>query len=309
MSTFLLNNGPHYWDVVQDDNFKREYTVKFKAGTDEPFVHDDDPSNFANTPGLPTVGSSWTQFATALGTNGGDDWAFRTPYIKATPYDNNDEPAEVYELELKFKSPDYEQKRCQTNTFEDPLDEPIQIRVGWQKYRKIPNLDRDGLPYCGTTGEPLVGQEIEIEDNHWTVEFTINQFNINLSLIDSLANTLNSGPVWGLAPEKSMFSSFSASKLYYGTCHAYIRSTYGFEIRADWTQYLPDKGRMKYTGTDPTDPTHWQVSKDRYGENIPVMRLDTSGLAIVSSTQIPNTIVRNPYHTGNHLLLGIPSSF
>lgn len=311
MATFILNSGPFYWDCVQDDKYKREYNVKYKIATDEdPWVNDD-PSNWANTPGIPSVGTSWSAYAAALGTNGGDDWAFRTPYVKVTPFQPDDGPVYVAILEIKFSRADYEQDRCQTTELADPLLEPPQIQVGWQKYRKLPNTDRDGLPYRGSTGEPLIGQEIEIDDNHWTVSITINQFQVNLALVDSLANTLNSGPIWGLPPERSKFNSYSGTKLYYGSCHAYVRSTYGFEVRADWKQYLPDKGRMEFagTGTNATDPDDWVVAKDRFGENKPVLRLDTEGKAIVSDAQTPNTITRNPYPTGNHVLLGIPTSF
>lgn len=312
MSTYIVGGGPFYWDVVQTEDAKREYVVKYKCGTDRTTqLWKDDPSNFANTPGLPAVGISWTTFAAALGTSGGDDWAFRTPYVKATPYDNNDEPPEFYEIELKFSHADYEQQRCQSTTFSDPLLEPPQIRVGWQKYRKLPKEDRDGLPYCSSTGELLAGQQTEIDDNHWTVEFTINQLNVDLSLVDSLADTLNDGPIWGLPPERSKFSQYSGTKLYYGSCTAYVRSTYGFEVRKDWTQYLPDVGSQRLIpGGNVFEEDHWEKFRDGRGNLLGKVLMDDAGNPYLDpATQTPGVVERKPYPVANHVLLGIPTSF
>ena len=176
--------------------------------------------------------------------------------------------------------------------------------------RTQPNLDRDGLPYRSSTGEPLIGQETEIDDSDWEVSIELNTVTLPLGLVNTLRHRLNNSSLWGLGAEKVKFSSYSFRRLLYGTCTFYYRHTMGFQIRDSWNQNLPDKGRMKLRdGGTATNPEDWVRATDVYGEVLPMMRLDTNGLPIVSDSQTPNTIIRKPYYTGNLLLLGIPATF
>lgn len=304
MSGTLL--GPIEWGLEIDEEGHRNYTIAWKIETE---LSDDDPSVIANTAGIPVVGTTWTQLCSTYGFNGADDWAFCKPTMSVSPLDPKDtEPSQIWRVENLFSTKPG--KRCQDNSIENPLLEPPDISGSFVKYRELPHVDRHGRPYRSSTGEPLVGQETERDRNRWEINIVINQLTVNLQLVSDLADYLNGSPMWGLPAETIKFSKFSFHRLLYGTCTFYYKLNYGFEIRADWTQYLADKGRMELvTGGSPTNPDHWRVAKDRYGENKPVLRLDVDGKPIVSDAQTPNTIVRKPYPYGNLLALGIPASW
>jgi len=306
MTTQLL--GPTKFGMTFDSEARREYKISWKIWSNDP---KDDPSIIANTSGIPSVGSTWTQIMAAYSFNGADDWAFCRPDMEVEMLDpSEDEPAQLWLVTNTFSTPSSEDKRCQDQKIENPLLEPPQISGSFQKYRELPHQDRDGKPYRSTTAEPLVGQEVERDRTRWEVDIKFNVLNPQLSLVNQLADRLNDSPMWGLPAETVKFSRFRFERLLYGLCTFYFRLDLGFEIREDWTQYLADKGRMELIENgNPTNPDHWKVTKDRFGENKPVLRLDTFGKPITSDSQTPGTIVRKPYPTGNLLALGIPASF
>ena len=301
--------GPYKFGMTRDKEGIREYKVSWKVLDNFVTTYNDIAHLWQNTAGLPSIGSTWSQIAAVYGWNGRDDWAFCTPELEVEMFSpSQEEPPQVWSITNTFSN--ITSDRCQDASIENPLLEPPKISGSFVKYRELPHEDRDGKPYRSTTGEPLVGQEVERDQSRWEINFEINLLNINLALVASLADRLNSGPLWGLGPEKVKFSKFRFRRLLYGLCTFYVNASFGFDIRDDWTQYLADKGRMELEdGGDPTNPDHWRVAKDRYGENKPVLRLDTNGKPIVSESQTPKTIERQPYFTGNLLALGIPASF
>lgn len=304
MSATLL--GPWDWSAGRSLEGHRTYEIWWLLSVDgnSPPGAIDDPSVLYGTAGLPAIGSTWTAISWI---NGADDWAFCTPEITVKPHDHLPGEAPSHYL-LKNTFTTLPMERCNSTTIENPLNEPHTLSGGWVNKRVQDHQDRDGLPYASSTGEPLIGAETEKDDADWELIVGFNSLNIPLATVNSLRHTLNNAPLWGLAAEKSKFSKYRFTRKLYGTCTYYYQNQMHFSIRDDWAAYLADKGRMELiTGGSASDPDDWRVAKDVYGENKPLLRLDTDGKAIVSSSQTPSTITRNPYFTGNHLLLGIPA--
>ena len=254
------------------------------------------------TAGLPVVGASYS-----IG-NDSDTWAYCLPGWKCRREFKDPGKPNHWLVTVPYSTKPL--SRCQTTSIENPLLEPPKISGSFVKYTKQLHEDRNGDPYRSSTGEPLVGKETEVDDDRLQVVISQNQSAHNLSTVDSLMNKLNNATLWGLSSEKVKLSGCRFEQRWYAVCTEYWNFTYEFDIRDSWTQELADKGRMKLsTGGTATNPDHWEVAKDRFGENLPVMRLDTNGQPIVTDTQTPATISREPYSTGNLLLLGIPSSF
>jgi len=303
MSTLL---GPHNWSSGRDSEGYRSYSLTWLveasngAGTDI-----DDPSVIANTAGLPLVGSRWSDLAWITGS---DAWAFCSPEYSITPYESQPGEAPLYYL-FSNTFTQTPAEKCQDKSIENPLNLPPDININWTNKKIQRHVDRDGRPYRTSTGELLFGQETETDDADWDVVISLNStWPPPLATVNALRHNLHNGSIWGLPAETIKFSKYQASRKMYGKCFFYTRSTMSFSIRPDWNQYLPDKGRMQLVGGGTaTDPDDWVVSKDIYGENKPLLRLDILGKPVVSDKQIPATIVRRPYPKGNLLLLGIPS--
>lgn len=306
MSTLL---GPWDWKMSRDADGHRTYDlwwlIEAQNSATGPSASLDDPSVIINTSGLPTIGSVWSDLDFI---DGADDYAWCTPECEVEPYESKPgEPPLYYRLKNTFTT--RPMKRCQDNTIQNPLNEPHELSGSWVDKKIIPYIDRDGLPYRSSTGEPLIGQETEIDDADWEIVVGFNSAAIPLALVNSLRHHLNDSTLWTLATGKVKFSRYSFTRKLYGTCTFYYNNQMRFSVRDSWAQYLADKGRMELgSGGSASNPVDWIVAKDIYGENKPIMRLDINGKPIVSNTQTPNTITRNPYPLGNLLLLGIPST-
>lgn len=297
--------GPWDWKLTRDREGHRIYELfSLVQASNTPPNNIEDPSEIIDTPGLPAIGSSWADLTFITG---GDVWAVCVPDIEVSPYEvNAGEAPEFYLVKNTFTTEPL--NRCQDNSIENPLNEPHDISGSWVNKRKIPHQDRDGKPYRSTTGEPLFGAETEIDDSDYELNLGFNVASLNMATVNSLMHHLNNSTLWGLPAEKIKFSKFSFARKLYGTCNFYYALSMGFNIRDDWTQYLADKGRVQLgSGGNSSNPEDWVVMKDKYGENMPLMRLDIQGKPIVSGTQTPSTIVRKPYPTGNLLLLGVPT--
>jgi hypothetical protein len=300
--------GPYDWAFNRSREGHRTYNIWWLVEADNVGADIDDPSVIINTPGLPDIGSLWTDLTWITGS---DDWAFCTPEAEVSPHEAKaGEPPLFYLVKNTFST--FPLERCQDATIENPLLEPHEIGGNWVNKRRIPHQDRNGLPYRSSTGEPLMGSETEVDDSDWDLSVGFNSISLPLSLVNSLRHRLNDAPIWGLPAETVKFSNYSFTRRLYGKCNFYYKNDMKFSIRSDWTQYLADKGRMEFIGSgtgtgDYGDPDNWVVAKDRLGENLPMMRLDVSGKPVLSDSQTPGTIVRRPYFTGNLLLLGIPA--
>src|SRR5690606_19453861 len=131
--------------------------------------------------------------------------------------------------------------------------------------KRIPHVDRDGLPYRSSTGEPLFGAETEVDDSDWDLTISFNSISIPFATLNSLRHHLNDSTLWGLPAETVKFSKYSFARRLYGTCNFYYNNVMSFSIRPDWNQYLADKGYMMLKdGGDPTNPEDWVRAKDSY---------------------------------------------
>jgi len=306
MSTLL---GPWDWRLSINAEGHRTYDLTWLVEAQHsslgPSGSFDDPSDIINTAGLPVIGSVWSSLTFI---DGADDYAFCTPEAEVTPYESK--PGEFPQFYLvKTSYTTIPMTRCNDATIQNPLNEPHQLSGSWVNKRIRPFKDRNNLPYSSTTGEPLQGPQTEIDDSDWEINLSFNTATIPLATVNSLRHNLNDSTLWGLAAGKVKFSKYSFTRKLYGTCSFYYTHSMSFSIRDSWAQSLTDIGRMELgSGGSASLPDDWVVVKDRFGENIPPSILDTSGKRVVSPSQTPNVITRNPYPLGNLLLLGIPST-
>jgi hypothetical protein len=293
--------GPYDWRATRDREGHRSYELWWLISVTNLGLTDD-PSVVFNTAGLPVVGSLWSDLAWI---SGDDDWAFCTPEVEISPFESAPgEKIKYYLLKNVFTTEPL--FRCQDDTIENPLDEPPEVSGGWVSKKTLAKKDRDDKPYVSSTGEPL---KIEIDDSDWDVSISFNTASLDLATVNDLMHKLNDATLWGLAAEKVKFSKYSFTRKLYGTCTFYFTNQMHFTIRDSWVQEIPDVGRMCLgSGGDKTVPGDWIVCKDAFGENKPVLGLDVDGQPIVGTGQTQAVITRNPYNTGNLLLLGIPTS-
>lgn len=299
--------GPVDWRLTRDRDGHRLYELfsLIEASNNLPAKSLDDPSVIINAAGLPVIGSLWSDLSFI---KGADDWAFCLPDTEVTPYAvTQGEAPQFYVVKNVFSTEPL--FRCQDESIENPLNEPHELSGSWVNKKIIPHQDRDGKPYRSSPGTPLIGPQTEIDDADWEIVIGFNSVSIPLALVNSLRHHLNDSVLWGLAAQKVKFSKYSFVRRLYGLCNFYYHNIMHFSIRDDWTQNLADVGYAELKdGGDAETADDWVVSKDPHGENRGLMRLDTSGKVIVNDAQTPNTIVREPYPTGNLLLLGIPNT-
>lgn len=303
MAVTLL--GPHDWRFSGTREGHRTYEIWWLLEvTNTPPTSITDPSDLVDTPGLPAVGSSWSDLSWITGS---DDWAFCMPEFEVEPWQANDGEAPThYRLKNTFDTLGI--RRCQDTDIKNPLNEPHELSGSWVTKRIVPFFDRDGKPYTNRAGEIIGGPQTEIDDNDWEINISFNSPTLNLAVVNSLRHRLNNAILWGLPAETVKFSKYGFVRRYYGICFPYYNLRMSFAIRADWTQNIQEIGSMEVIDNgDPDDPDDWVRSKDVKGENVPIAALDVDGKRIVDlGTQTPNIIVREPYYTGNLLLLGIP---
>lgn len=298
--------GPVTWSHSRDIEGYRDYELWWLIQAENTDAgHIDDPATIANTAGLPAVGSSWSDLPFI---NGQDDWAYCSPEYEVEPYGVNQGEAPQYYL-YKARYTNRPLKRCSTTSIENPILEPPVVTGSWVDRKRIPHVDRNGLPYRSSTGEPLAGAETEIDDSDWEITISFNSLTIPSGLVNSLRHHLNDAPLWGFPIGTVKFSKYSFARRLYGTCNYYYNNVMSFSIRGSWTQYLADKGYMMLKdGGDKNNPDDWVRAVDSYDSPLPLMRLDVFGKPIVSDDQTPSTIERDPYPLGNLLALGIPAS-
>jgi len=324
-------DGLKKWSMVRDEEGHRTYKAIFGVWTDDP---GDGPLTVLATPGLPTVGSTWSFF------NDNDPWAFCTPDARVEPRVEN-EKGKYWTVEFTFTTKPL--RICSNDQIEDPLLIPPKVSGSYVKYTKEAVFDRHGEPIENSAHEMFRGQQVEFDANRPNVKIQMNVANLDLGLITSMVDTVNDSPLWGLPKRCIKLSNVSWERKYYGTCYKYYTVTYEFDINYNtFDRYLLDEGTKvlnghwdeqtgawvldpvgeSYGGTpiwpDPDNPAHFIRYKDRRGENARVI-LNGAGLP-AESTVVTGTgqgtgqetgsagkIKVEYYKESNFLLLGIPT--
>lgn len=321
--TALLLSGPRKWGPLTQDKeghrtLKITYLVKTTSVNDGPRV-------VMDTPGLGVIGSVY-----AVG-NDLDPWMFLMPERTISIHSEKEgDPARFWAVELNY-STRIESRRCQDEQIEDPLLEPDRISGSFIKFTKEVMRDKDGNAIRTSSHEIIRGPQVEFDDNRPTVTIEQNVASLGLETFSQMIDTLNDGPMWGLAARRVKLSNVSWSRKIYGTCNYYYTRSFEFEVNYNgWDKEALDEGtkvlhgHWEDTGTgtsggsnwvldnidgsppDKDNPQHFDRYKDRNGENTRVI-LNGQGEPLADG-QNPVFIDIAYYSESNFFSLGIPTT-
>ena len=317
--TAVIKDGHRNWHLQQTKEGERIYTITHVVTADVT----DGPRTIMNTPGLPAIGSIWN-FDSDI-----DVWAFCSPVMTVIPMVKNEKNT-GWTVEQKFMTPRLLSERCQDDSIEDPLLEPMRISGSFTKYTQEENKDKDGNLILSSSHELFRGPLVEFDKNRPTVQIGQNKSALGLETFSEMIDTVNDSTLWGLGPRKVKLSNVSWERKLYGTCNFYYTRNFEFDINFDtFDRNIVDEGtkvlRGRYlscetgTGTaatiwevsaaasgDPDNPLSFQRFKDCHGENTRTL-LDGAGAPLTDKTALVFVEFAR-YSESNFLLLGIPTT-
>lgn len=285
------------WAAERDKDSHRDYEITWLVEASSP---DDGPQTVSNATAMPLVGSQWT-----FG-NDNDLWAYCLPTMKIRRFAVENEPDVWWLVDQIFSTRPL--ARCQDEVIENPLDEPPQLSGSFVKYTKEAIKDRNGNPFKNSSHERLKGKILERDYNRPTVKIAMNMLTQQLATYSPMIDTVNDAPLWGLSERMIKLSNAQWTRKLYGTCTFYYTVEYEFDIDFDtFDRKTWDEGsKILVPGGDPTNPAHFQVFKDIYGENTRIF-LDGAGNPLAAGDP-PVELTLEFYDEANFLLLGIPGS-
>lgn len=276
-----LIDGQRKWSSNRDEKEgHRSYNILHVVKTTTPL---DGPATVMQTPGLPTIGSTWNF------DNDIDVWAFCTPFMKVTPLQEKEgDKVKFWKVEQKFTTARNNQ-RCQDATIENPLLEPQRVSGSFIKYTEEAVTDKDGGPITNSSHELIRGPHVEFDKSRPTVQIGQNVLNLGLATFSDMVNKVNSVPMWGLPVRTVKLSSVSWTRNVYGVCFFYYTRDFEFDIIYEtFDRTILDEGTKALNGEfdqatgawtliningvapDPGNPDHFNRIKDRRFENIRV---------------------------------------
>lgn len=283
------------WGLKRDDEGHRSYDAEYLVGTDDPW---DGPGLVLSTPGLPMVGNYW-----AIG-NDVDYWAYCWPtaYVKKAFVEN--EPGQWWKAGYTFSTKPF--KRCQDQSIDDPLNEPLRMSGSFVTKTREVMFDRYGKAIKSSSHEIIRGQIVEFDDSAPQVKIGMNLMTLPLSDFAPMIHSVNDAPLWGLSPRMVKLSNATWSRLVYGTCNFYYTVDYDFDVNyKTFDRKAVDEGtKILASGGTLTDPRDFIAYKDKRGENSRVL-LNGSGAPLTNGTT-PFEIPIEYYSEANFLALGIP---
>lgn len=231
----VLIGGAIQQEGERDENGHRTYTVTWQVQSDVT----DGPANVMQTPGLPVPGTMWNYRADV------DVWAWCRPQMKITAHPNDPQPNEpryLWAVEQVFstKPPSREQAQRQRppdERNEDPLLWRPKVSGQTINYVEEIAYNNDGSLICTSVFEPIRGPQVEFDAHRSQVIIEQNVIALQLTLCESMVNTLNDAPLWGAAARFVKLSNFSWSWQYYGSAFRYYTRTFTFDI---FGRYRPD---------------------------------------------------------------------
>ena len=327
MSATLLD-GQISWSLNRDKDGYRTYKIRHYVNTDD-FL--DGPQVVLNCPGLPAVGSVWDF------DNDYDPWCYCTPEtvvsIRQGVRDGN--KTKFWTVDNIFTN--IPGKRCQDQSIEDPLLEPMDISGSFVKYTTEAVFNHDGTRIKTSSHERITGPMVEFDANRPTVRIGQNVAILDLATFSQMVDTVNDATMWGLPARCIKLSNVSWQRKIYGTCGYYFNRVFDFDVRYDtFDRTVPDEGTKCLHGVfadgddagtapddwilktingsppDPSNPSHFSRFQDRNG-NLARVLLNGAGLpALVqlesgSDTGDPASITISYYGESNFFLLDIPA--
>lgn len=294
MSTFV--QGLIDWDCQRDDEGHRTYSAEYLVGSTDRW---DGPGTVLLTPGLPVIGAEW------LMGNEHDPWAFCLPNTTIKKAHVVNEPGQWWKAGFKFSTKPL--KRCQDDSIENPLLEPVRMSGSFVTKTREFTQNRHGKAIKSSSHEMIRGQIVEFDDSTPNVKIGMNLMTLPLADFAPMIHSVNDAPMWGLQPRMIKLTNATWSRLVYGKCFFYFTVDYDFDVNyKTFDRKAVDEGtRILAPGGTLTNPAHFIAYKDSRGENSRVM-LNGSGAALADADS-PFEIDIEVYDEANFLSLSVPA--
>ncbi len=325
MATVLT--GEYTWSCRRDEEGHRTYSLTHRVRSTTGL---DGPAEVLRTPGLPQVGSVWFFFADL------DVYAWCRATADVQP-EVKGERCLYWRVTQEFstKPVPADKQRCQDFPVEDPLLEPQKVSGSFVKYTVEGQYDRFGFPIRTSAWELIKGPQNEWDRGRPQVVVEQNVAALDLALVTSMYETVNSVPMWGLLPRCLKLSEFTWERRFQGVCSVYYVRRFTFDVDFNtFDRDLADAGTMVIRGHWDTDrnsptsgqyivdsgmsednPAHFQRYQDPKGNPGQVI-LDGHGRPfdedqVTTGTGDDQAGVRHVeyYPESNFLLLGVPLFF
>lgn len=298
--------GITYWDGDRDEEGHRDFTLKTKWEANNT---GDGPKMLFNAIDiLIPIGSVW-----AFGND--SDWAYCYPSCKVKQIGPDEERKSMWIAEQKFSTRPLH--RCQTQSIESPLLEPVKYGGSFVKEKRQAFFDEDGEPLTTSSLEPIPGAERDFSQPSVWVEF--NHLTNLLATFAPMIDTLNDATMWGLPARCVKLNNVSWERKWYAVCTVYFTSRFEFGVNAindpeyygtiisGYDEIWPDVGtRVLEAGGTATNPQDFVKYKEGHGENDSVY-LDGTGHAVDDIADVAK-ITCKYYGESNFLsIAGIPS--
>lgn len=304
--------GPTKWSMTQDAKTNRRYSIRFLVETERT----EGPYTALHAPGLPGVGASWS-FDSDY-----DGWAFYTGEANVEPRVEN-EPNTYWDVEFTFST---DIKDCQEQEVENPLLQPQKVSGTFNRFVKEATYDRHGNFLKYSSWERIQGPQVEFDNSKPTVRIEQNVPSLQLGLLASMIDTVNSVPQWGFSDRTIKLSSVSWEEKFYGLCFRYYTRVLEFEIDYNtFDRVIVDQGSRLVHGEwsdisgswvhtaipgvglpDSNNPAHFVRAIDRQG-NPTTFILNGAGVPYDPAINGQGSIDVEYYPESNFFFLGIPS--
>lgn len=256
------------WSLDTDEEGHRDYTVVWRVETDD--VADGPDVAFTAT-GLPTPGASLS-----LG-NTVDAWAFynRKGSARLRKREAN---RKAWDVTTMFSS--RPPKRCNTNSFDDPLLEPHRVNGDFNQSMEEALQDNSGTPLNNSSEQRYTGAIVQKPTTRPIVKLQMNVLWIDLAWMAEYADAVNSDVWWGQAVRTIECTIGPWERRNYGTCNFFFVVNFTFELRLEtWDYLLLDEGtRVKVSGASPARYTQYKDEREENGKTL----LDGNGNALAA---------------------------
>lgn len=257
----VVYKGHEWFEGERDDDGHRNYVLRCKVNT----AQGEGPATIMASPLLPQPGSSWLiPTPVGLGTVIDlDVWAYCTQRMKVRPTNDTKVGSRPTTWVTEHYFTTRPKKRCQEESFTDPLLEPPRVSGGSVRKKVIAELDRFGDPITYSSGEKILGGAVEFDRSDSKVSVKFNVANLEGYLMESLVDHVNDAPLWGYPARWVKFSSWSWEKNYQGMCSVYYTRHLEFEISskvtdgvvsAGWDRKISDESNKCLKGDWDRDP-------------------------------------------------------
>jgi hypothetical protein len=277
MAGAVIHPGyPRSWAGEVDDdgyvNFPVYFLVQVGAG--------EGPAAALSAVGLPVIGSAYAVMNDAY------PWAWCRPRARAQLHEEREGEGDIWKVEVNYSSRPL--TRCGDNNVTNPLLEPYELAISFANYSEEATHDRFGDPIVNSAWEQIRGPQAEFDASRATVRISFNTASLNLALVSSMNDTVNSHVLWGMAPRTIKFKLSSVERKFYGSCLKYYRVGYEFEARREgWDRDILDEGTKALNGK-------WAETTLSSGENVRKWVVQAIGQGADNADILPDQ--QNPSH-------------